>query len=265
MRFCRQQVIAELNLIVKDIERSEKLIVTLNQELQAINAKFQGPRDTRADVAYLTGLLECAKRKLAWEKQISSLQKRTPSIMERMGTLLNDPKSPPSSEVRDQLLRALQSFKRPWNDCSRLTPEQVEPRRPATNNPQPPERSRKREHIPLTYAFGPQGTAPSISTNGRLARRSCSGLKLKRATLSLGCKSTARSSGSPTSLPSITISVQSLSAVPPSEWCLWWKIRMPCSREPFRRCKGRLAHCGPTLRLARRPRRRSLRPPLGDW
>ena len=106
----QQQVIAELNLIVKDIERSEKLIVTLNQELQAINAKFQGPRDTRADVAYLTGLLECAKRKLAWEKQISSLQKRTPSLMERMGTLLNDPKSPPSNEVRDQLLRSLQSI-----------------------------------------------------------------------------------------------------------------------------------------------------------
>src|SRR5437879_2023017 len=106
----QQQVIAELNVIVKDIERSEKLILTLNQDLQVINAKFQGPRDTRADVAYLTGLLECAKRKLAWEKQISSLQKRTPSIMERMGTLLNDPKSPPSSEVRDQLLRALQSI-----------------------------------------------------------------------------------------------------------------------------------------------------------
>lgn len=106
----QQQVIAELNVIVKDIERSEKLIVALNQELQAINAKFRGPRDTRADVAYLTGLLECAKRKLAWEKQISSLQKRTPSLMERMGTLLNDPQSPPSSEARDQMLRALQSI-----------------------------------------------------------------------------------------------------------------------------------------------------------
>jgi hypothetical protein len=106
----QQQVVAELNVIVKDIERSEKLIVALNQELQTVNAKFQGPRDTRADVAYLTSLLECAKRKLAWEKQISSLQKRTPSVMERMGTLLNDPKSPPSSDARDQMLRALQSI-----------------------------------------------------------------------------------------------------------------------------------------------------------
>lgn len=106
----QQQVIAELNTIVRDIERSEKTILALNTELQAVNAKFQGPRDTRADVAYLTSLLECAKRKLAWEKQISSLQKRTPSLMERMSALLNDPASPPSAEARDQMLRALQAI-----------------------------------------------------------------------------------------------------------------------------------------------------------
>jgi hypothetical protein len=106
----QQQVLLELNAIVKDIERSEKMIVALNRELQAVNAKFQGPRDTRADVAYLTGLLECAKKKLAWEKQISSLQKRTPSLMERMSVLLNDPKSPPTTDARDQMLRALQAI-----------------------------------------------------------------------------------------------------------------------------------------------------------
>lgn len=106
----QQQVISELNLIVKDIERSEKTIVALNRELQAVNTKYQGPRDTRGDVAYLTSLLECAKRKLAWEKQISSLQKRTPSLMERMSALLNDPKLPPSVEAREQMLRALQTI-----------------------------------------------------------------------------------------------------------------------------------------------------------
>ena len=106
----QQQVISELNGIAKDIERSEKTIVALNRELQAVNTKFHGPRNTREDVAYLTSLLECAKRKLAWEKQISSLQKRTPSLMERMGALLNDPKSPPSAEARDQMLRALQAI-----------------------------------------------------------------------------------------------------------------------------------------------------------
>ena len=106
----QQQVIFELNTIVRDIERSEKTILALNRELQAVNTKYQGPRNTREDVAYLTSLLECAKRKLAWEKQISSLQKRTPGLMERMGALLNDPRSPPSAEARDQMLRALQAI-----------------------------------------------------------------------------------------------------------------------------------------------------------
>src|SRR5579862_4386691 len=80
----QQRIIRELNDMVKDIERSEKMILALNRDLQVVNAKFQGPRNTRDDVAYLTSLLECAKRKLAWEKQITSLQKRTPSLMERM-------------------------------------------------------------------------------------------------------------------------------------------------------------------------------------
>lgn len=106
----QRQVLLELNTIVKDIERSEKMILALNHELQSVNAKFQGPRNTREDVAYLTGLLECAKKKLAWEKQIASLQKRTPSLMERMGALLNDPAAPPSTEARDQMLRALQAI-----------------------------------------------------------------------------------------------------------------------------------------------------------
>lgn len=106
----QHQIIRELNEIVKDIERSEKTILVLNRELQAVNAKFQGPRNTRDDVAYLTSLLECAKRKLAWEKQITSLQKRTPSLMERMGAMMHDPKAPPSAEVRDQMLHALQAI-----------------------------------------------------------------------------------------------------------------------------------------------------------
>lgn len=106
----QQQVVVELNAIVKDIERCEKTILALNRDLQAINKKFQGPRSTRDDVEYLTGLLDCAKRKLAWEKQISSLQKRTPDLMERMTAILHDPKVPPSAEVRDQMLRALQAI-----------------------------------------------------------------------------------------------------------------------------------------------------------
>ena len=106
----QQQVVVDLNAIVKDIERSEKTILALNRDLQAINKKFQGPRSTRDDVEYLAGLLDCAKRKLAWEKQISSLQKRTPDLMERMTSILHDPKAPPSAEMRDQMLHALQAI-----------------------------------------------------------------------------------------------------------------------------------------------------------
>jgi len=106
----QQQVVAELNSIVKDIERSEKTILALNRDLQAINQKFHGPRSTRDDVDYLTGLLDCAKRKLAWEKHIASLQKRTPFLMERMSAILHDPKAPPSTEIREQMLQALQAI-----------------------------------------------------------------------------------------------------------------------------------------------------------
>jgi hypothetical protein len=106
----QRQVILELNEIARDIERSEKIILKLNQDLQSVNAKFQGPRGTREDVAYLTALLECAKRKLAWEKQISSLQKRTPALMERMSAVMHDEQAPPSAEVRDQMLHALQAI-----------------------------------------------------------------------------------------------------------------------------------------------------------
>ena len=106
----QRRLISELNTLVKDIERSEKTISSLNHELQAINAKFNGPRNTREDVAYLTGLLECAKKKLAWEKQITSLQKRTPMLMEEMGAILHDPKAPPTVEMRDQILQALQAI-----------------------------------------------------------------------------------------------------------------------------------------------------------
>jgi hypothetical protein len=106
----QQEAIHDLEAIAKDVERSEKTLLSLNCELQAANAKYQGPRNTREDIAYLTSLLECAKRKLAWEKQIASLQKRTPLLMERMAALMNDPKAPPSAQVREQMMRSLQSI-----------------------------------------------------------------------------------------------------------------------------------------------------------
>jgi predicted RNase H-like nuclease (RuvC/YqgF family) len=104
----QQQVVSELNTLVRDIERCEKTILDLQSELAVVNAKYPSPRTTRQDIAYLTDLLKCANKKLAWEKQIASMQKRTPATLERMSQLLNDPKNPPADAVRVEMLRALQ-------------------------------------------------------------------------------------------------------------------------------------------------------------
>jgi hypothetical protein len=105
----QQQVVAELNTLVKDIERSEKIIFDLQAELAVVNSKYPSPRTTRQDIAYLTDLLKCANKKLAWEKQIASMQKRTPATLQKMAQLLNDEKNPPADAVRVQMLQALQN------------------------------------------------------------------------------------------------------------------------------------------------------------
>jgi hypothetical protein len=130
----QQRLIIELNALVKDIERSEKTILSLNRELEAVNKKYQGPRNTREDVGYLTGLLDCARKKLAWEKQISSLQKRTPALMEQMSAILHDPKAPPTPEMRDQILRALQAIQAAMERMQGVTTEPPASADPA--NPQ---------------------------------------------------------------------------------------------------------------------------------
>jgi len=104
----QQEVVAELNAIVQDIERCEKTVNDLQRDLAQANASYPAPRTTRQDIAYLTDLLKCAHKKLAWEKQIASLQKRTPSVLEKMSGLLNDPANPPPEPIRAQMLKALQ-------------------------------------------------------------------------------------------------------------------------------------------------------------
>ena len=103
------QVIGELQSLAKDIERCEKTMSDLTRELQSINEKHQGRKTTRDDIAYLTDLLECAKKKLTWEKHIASLQKRTPTILEKMSKLLTDPQNPPSEQLRADMLTSLQA------------------------------------------------------------------------------------------------------------------------------------------------------------
>jgi hypothetical protein len=104
----QQQVVGELNTLVKDIERCEKIILDLQTELNEVNTKYPSPRTTRQDVAYLTDLLKCAQKKLAWEKQIASMQKRTPATLQKMAQLLNDEKNPPADAMKVEMMKALQ-------------------------------------------------------------------------------------------------------------------------------------------------------------
>ena len=105
----QQQVIADLDTLVKDIERCEKTILELKSELQRVNRSHQTRKTTREDIAYLEDLLKCAHKKLTWEKHIASLKKRTPALLEKMSMLINDAQAPPNEEIRSGMLRALRS------------------------------------------------------------------------------------------------------------------------------------------------------------
>jgi hypothetical protein len=118
-----QQLISELNAISEDIERCESTLTRLTTDLEAINAKFQGPRSTRQDVEYLTGLLDCAKRKLAWEKQLASIQKRTPEALDRMAKLLGDGQTAPVEVGRMELLQALKRVQASMERLQKVIPQ----------------------------------------------------------------------------------------------------------------------------------------------
>ncbi len=103
-----QQLIQELNGLAKDIERCEKTLAALQTEISDLNSKFQGPRNTQQDIAYLSGLLECARKKLVWEKQVGSIRKRAPVILQEMTALLENPLTAPAEETRAKMLDPLQ-------------------------------------------------------------------------------------------------------------------------------------------------------------
>ncbi len=103
----QRQVILELESLVKDIERCERTITDLQNELEKVNAKFQGKTTTRENIEYLTDLLNCAKKKLVWEKNIASLRKRAPQVLEKMADLINDPNAPPDEATKEGIIRSL--------------------------------------------------------------------------------------------------------------------------------------------------------------
>ena len=105
----QQRVIGDLNGIAKDIERCEQTITSLQNDLVEINKRHANRKTTREDIAYLEDLLKCANKKLVWEKNIASLQKRTPAVLESVSRLMNDPQLPANDELRNQMLASLQS------------------------------------------------------------------------------------------------------------------------------------------------------------
>jgi hypothetical protein len=103
-----RRLLVELQELAVSVSRCQETVTTLMTELDAANKKFHGQRSTQQEVEYLTILLACAKRKLAWEKQIASLQKRAPALLVEMTATLNDKDFPPSDELKTDMMRSLQ-------------------------------------------------------------------------------------------------------------------------------------------------------------
>ena len=109
--FQQQAIIGELQTLVRDIERCEKTIISLNSEMQQVNQKHVDRKTTQDDINFLEDLLVCAKKKLVWEKQLTSLQKRTPDLMNRVEAVVNHPESNPDEKTRDALLISMNAVK----------------------------------------------------------------------------------------------------------------------------------------------------------
>ncbi len=104
------EALEELQALVKGIERAETLLAELKRDTEAMNARHQQKdrRTTREDIAYLEDLLKCARKKLAWEKQMEHLATRTPAVLATVSTVMNDANNPPPDQLRLSVLDLLQ-------------------------------------------------------------------------------------------------------------------------------------------------------------
>ena len=96
----QQGLIEDLQALARSIEKAEAMIVGLKEQMEAVNAKHETRKTTGDDIAYLEDLLQCARKKLAWEKQMAALSKRIPEILEEVTAVMNDPVAGPSDETR---------------------------------------------------------------------------------------------------------------------------------------------------------------------
>jgi hypothetical protein len=96
----QQEVIESLQGLAQSIEKAETMIVALKDQMETVNAKHETRKTTSDDIAYLEDLLQCARKKLAWEKQMAALSKRIPVVLESVTAVMNDPAMGPSDETR---------------------------------------------------------------------------------------------------------------------------------------------------------------------
>jgi len=108
-------LVGELQALVKDLERAETTVSSLKTELGGVNERHANRTTTQHDIAYLEDLLACARKKLVWEKQIASLQKRTPELMQRVESLVNHPQSNPDQETQDALMASIKEVQAAMN------------------------------------------------------------------------------------------------------------------------------------------------------
>lgn len=99
----------DLERILKGIERSEDLLTSLRIEMDEVGRKYPPQRTTQEDVDFLTDLLACAKKKLLLEKQIESLKKRVPEVLEIVSSFITDSEAPPSPEMQGEVLGMLKN------------------------------------------------------------------------------------------------------------------------------------------------------------
>lgn len=103
------EAVQELEGILKGIERSEQIVVSLRDEMEDVNRKYPAERTTQEDVDFLTDLLACARKKLLLEKQIEVLKRRVPAALERVSQTVTDAKAPPTPEMQCDLLDKLKT------------------------------------------------------------------------------------------------------------------------------------------------------------
>jgi hypothetical protein len=107
----QHEVTLELQALLASIEKAERTITELKSELEAANRTHQVRTTTQQDIDFLTALLKCANKKLGWEKQVASLKKRAPGVMQELATIMQDTKNPPSEETCAMLLQTMQQVK----------------------------------------------------------------------------------------------------------------------------------------------------------